>query len=80
MQSLLRHMLATGSYQQALHNYRHFTIPTALIYMGWTTGVRFPAATMMGFVPDPASCRMGTGDSYPSGKATRAWNWPLTSI
>jgi len=23
---------------------------------------------------------MGTGDSYPSGKAAGMWSWPLTSI
>jgi hypothetical protein len=28
----------------------------------------------------PASCPMGTRGSFPGGKATRAWSWPLTSI
>jgi len=27
-----------------------------------------------------ASYPMGTGDSYPGGKASGAWSWPLTSI
>jgi hypothetical protein len=28
----------------------------------------------------PASYLMGTGDSFPGGKATGAWSWRLTSI
>jgi hypothetical protein len=28
----------------------------------------------------PASYPMGTSDSFPGGKAARAWSWPLTSI
>jgi hypothetical protein len=27
----------------------------------------------------PASYRMGTGDSFPGGKAAGAWSWPLNS-
>jgi len=28
----------------------------------------------------PASCQMGTGDSFPRSNAAGAWSWPLTSI
>jgi hypothetical protein len=28
----------------------------------------------------PASYQMGTGGSFPEGKAAGAWSWPLTSI
>jgi len=28
----------------------------------------------------PTSYLMGTRDSFPGGKATRAWSWPLTFI
>jgi len=28
----------------------------------------------------PTQPPMGTGDSFPGGKAARPWSWPLTSI
>jgi hypothetical protein len=28
----------------------------------------------------PASYQIGTGGSFPGGKALRAWSWPLTSV
>jgi hypothetical protein len=54
---------------------------------GWTTEVQFPAGTIMRFISlrhrvqtgsraHPTSYTMGTGSSYPRGKADGAWSWP----
>jgi hypothetical protein len=52
-------------------------------------GVRFPAGAgnfplrhrvQTGSGTHPSSYPMGTGGSFPEGKAARAWSWPLTSI
>jgi hypothetical protein len=32
-----------------------------------------------GYGVHPVSCPMGTGGSFPMGKAVGAWSWPLTS-
>jgi hypothetical protein len=56
---------------------------------GWTTGVRFPAEAknsslrhrvQTGFQAHPASYPMGTGVSFPGGKAAGARKWPVISI
>jgi hypothetical protein len=55
---------------------------------GWSV-VRIPAETgnlplhhciQTGSGAHPASYPMGTGGSFPGGKAAGAWGWPLTSI
>jgi hypothetical protein len=55
---------------------------------GWKARVRFPAVQDFSFLhsvqtgsgTQPASYPMGTGGSFPGGKAAGAWSWPLTSI
>jgi hypothetical protein len=57
---------------------------------GWMTrGSEFESRAGQEFSPlhiiqtssgvHPSSYPMGTGGSFPRGKATRAWSWPLTS-
>jgi hypothetical protein len=57
------------------------------IAKGWTARVRFPAVQDFSLLPSvqtgsgahPASYPMGTGGSFPGGKAG-TWSWPLASI
>jgi hypothetical protein len=46
----------------------------------WRLGIRSFDTVQTGSGAHPASYPMGTGSSFPGGKAVGAWSWPLTSI
>jgi hypothetical protein len=56
--------------------------------MGWTAWVQFPAVQDFSLLhsvqtdswANPAYYPMGTGASFPGGKAAGAWSWPLIYI